>query len=91
MPVDMKLIYPEHVSFADETGCNTNQKKDGHIAGTKYVVRRGTIPKIQCATSACVENCTRLYVYDFDLRTKFCDGFVSELTQQKPFGMQLRK
>ena len=28
--------------FADKTGCNTKKKKDGHIAGTKYITKRGT-------------------------------------------------
>lgn len=51
LPTNMELVFPEYLLFAEETGCNTNQQKDGHIAGTKFLVQRGTTPKIQCATS----------------------------------------
>jgi hypothetical protein len=26
--------------FVDETGCNTNQKDDGHVGGRRYVLPR---------------------------------------------------
>jgi hypothetical protein len=42
---DTKLTHPQFVLFFDETGCNTNQKKDGHNGGEKYVCGRGTTPK----------------------------------------------
>jgi hypothetical protein len=45
LPCDITVLYPEFILFADETGCNTNQKKDGHLGGTKYVVERNTVPK----------------------------------------------
>jgi hypothetical protein len=51
LPCDIKVLYPEFILFADETGCNTNQKKDGHIGGTKYVVGRNTVPKEISSTS----------------------------------------
>jgi hypothetical protein len=48
---NLQLLSIAAGKFADETGCNMNQKKDGHIAGMKDLVKRGTVPKIQCATS----------------------------------------
>jgi hypothetical protein len=45
LPCDIEILHPDYVLFADETGCNTNQKKDGHYGGRKYVVERGTVPK----------------------------------------------
>ena len=30
--VDTMLTYPNYVLFANESGCNKNRKKDGHIA-----------------------------------------------------------
>jgi len=32
--------------FADETGCNTSQKKDEHVGGTKLIVENGTVPQV---------------------------------------------
>jgi hypothetical protein len=49
--IDIEITHPDYILFGDETGCNTSQKKDGHIAGTKYVVGRGQVPKTQCATT----------------------------------------
>ena len=49
--VDTILTKPEYVMFADETGCNTNQKGDGNIAGTKLVVKAGTTPQTMASTS----------------------------------------
>jgi len=31
------LTRPEHLVFVDETGCNTNQLKDGHVGGELFV------------------------------------------------------
>lgn len=45
MQCDIKILYPEYLLFADETGCNTSQKKDGHYGGRKLVGERGTTPK----------------------------------------------
>jgi hypothetical protein len=36
--------------FFDETGCNTNQKKDGNNGGEKFVCGRGTTPKQKVST-----------------------------------------
>ena len=46
LAVDTKLIHPNYLIFADKTGCNTSQKKDGHTAGTKSVVEKGKVSKI---------------------------------------------
>ncbi len=40
--VDTKLTPTEYCLFADETGCNTSMKRDGHVAGTKYITAQGT-------------------------------------------------
>jgi hypothetical protein len=46
-----KIMHPEYILFADETGWNTPQKKVGHIGGTRYVVERNTFPKEIASTS----------------------------------------
>jgi hypothetical protein len=43
--VDLEIIHPDYILFGDETGCNTSQKKDGHEAGTKYVIGCGQVPR----------------------------------------------
>ena len=35
-----KLIHPEYVLFADEVGCNTNQKDDGNYGGEKTIDKK---------------------------------------------------
>jgi hypothetical protein len=40
-PIPFKSIKPENVIFVDETGCNTNQKWDGHIGGEFFVLSSG--------------------------------------------------
>lgn len=42
---DIEITHPQFILFADEVGCNTNQKKDGNYGGRKYVVGRSTVPK----------------------------------------------
>jgi hypothetical protein len=37
-PSRYHLIHPERCLFVDETGCNTNQKDDGHQGGKLYVL-----------------------------------------------------
>jgi hypothetical protein len=37
-PTKYNLIRPECVVFVDETGCNTNQKDDGHVGGELFVL-----------------------------------------------------
>jgi hypothetical protein len=36
--VDIKTMHLDYILFGNKTGCNTSQNKDGHEAGTKYVV-----------------------------------------------------
>jgi hypothetical protein len=50
LQVDTVLTYPDYVPFVYEVGNNTNQKKDGHIGGGKYLCERGTTPKQVCTT-----------------------------------------
>ncbi len=49
--VDTKLIHPEYCLYADETGCNTLMKKDGQVAGTKYITAQGTQVQQMASTS----------------------------------------
>jgi hypothetical protein len=44
-------MHPDYIMVGDEPGCNTSQKKDGHQAGTKFIIQCGTIPKISCSTT----------------------------------------
>ncbi len=39
------------ILFADESGFNTSQKKDGHVGGRKFVIERGTAPQIISPTT----------------------------------------
>jgi hypothetical protein len=50
--VTLKILHPDYILFADETWYNTNQKKDGHYGGRKYIVERGIIPKEMVSTRA---------------------------------------
>jgi hypothetical protein len=50
LPCEYEMIHPDHLIFFDETGCNTNQKKDGHKGGQKFVCGRNMTPKQQAAT-----------------------------------------
>ena len=34
----IKITKPEWILFADESGFNTSQKKDGHVGGQRFVV-----------------------------------------------------
>jgi hypothetical protein len=45
LPCEHEIVNPDYLLFFDETGCNTNQKKDGHNGGEKYVCGRGMRPK----------------------------------------------
>ena len=40
---NFKVVEPEYILFVDETGANTNMKKDGQIGSRKYVVGRGQL------------------------------------------------
>jgi hypothetical protein len=48
---NIKITKPEWILFANESGFNTSQKKDGHCGGQKCVVERGTTPQIMALTS----------------------------------------
>jgi hypothetical protein len=48
---NFKITKPEWILFADESGFNTSQKKDGHVSGQKFVVERGTTPQIMALTT----------------------------------------
>ncbi len=49
--VDTKLTHPEYCLVANETGCNTSMKKDGHVAGTRYITEKGTRTQHMASTS----------------------------------------
>ena len=64
---NFKVVEPEWILFVDETGANTNMKKDGRIGSKKYIVgrnqvetsRKGAVQDLhfttlvfQCATGA---------------------------------------
>ena len=38
---DIKILHKHYILFADKTGCNTSQKKDGQVGGTKLIVEKG--------------------------------------------------
>jgi hypothetical protein len=47
----IKITKPEWILFADESGFNTSQKKDGHVGGQRFVVERGTTPQTMASTT----------------------------------------
>jgi hypothetical protein len=47
----IKITKPEWILFADESGFNTSQKKDGHVGGQKFVVEQGTTPQTMASTT----------------------------------------
>ncbi len=47
----LKLTHPEDCLFADKTRCNSSMKKDGHVAGTKYITAQGTQAQLMTSTS----------------------------------------
>ena len=48
---NIKITKSEWILFANESGFNTSQKKDGHVGGQKFVVERGTTPQIMASTT----------------------------------------
>ena len=38
LPTRYKMVNPGNFLMMDETGCNTNQKKDGKVGGERYIV-----------------------------------------------------
>ena len=51
MKQDIQVNHPEYILFADERGCQTNQKQDGNVGNRKYIVEKGTTPQIICSTT----------------------------------------
>ena len=51
LPVEYSLAHPDHLLFLDEMGIDTNQKKDGHVGGEKFICEPGTRPKIGVSTT----------------------------------------
>ena len=47
----ISIDHPDYILFADESGCQTNQKQDGKVANRKYIVEHGTVPQVICNTS----------------------------------------
>ena len=48
---EIKIIHPDYIIFADKTGCNTSQKKDGQVGGRKLVVEKGTVLQVMSSDS----------------------------------------
>ena len=48
---EIKIDHKDYMLFADESGCKTNQKADGRVGNTKYIVERGTLPQTICCTN----------------------------------------
>jgi hypothetical protein len=44
MKVGLKIIKPECCLCADEVGCNTCMRGDGHVGGAKKICERGCVP-----------------------------------------------
>ncbi len=48
---ELKIDYPDYILFADESGCQTNQKQDGNVGNRKYIVEQDTTPQVICSTT----------------------------------------
>ena len=51
MKQNIQINHPDYILFADESGCQTNQKQDGNVGKRKYIVEKGTTPQIICSTT----------------------------------------
>ena len=51
MKVKERLLHPDCVLFMDKTGCNTNQKSDGHVGGKLYIHKKGSTAEIRAAST----------------------------------------
>jgi hypothetical protein len=49
--INIEIIHPDWILFGDKMVCNTSQKKDGHKAGTKYIVGINQVPQTKCVTT----------------------------------------
>jgi len=47
----IKITQPKWILFANKSGFNMSQKKDGHVGGQRFVVEQGTTPKIMSSTT----------------------------------------
>lgn len=48
---EMAIDHPDYVLFADESGCQINQKQDRNVGNRKYIVEQDTTPQIICSTA----------------------------------------
>ena len=47
---NIKITTPEYLLCADESGCNTSQKKDRDVGGTKFSVQSDAVPQVMSST-----------------------------------------
>lgn len=50
-PSEIHVTNPSFILFGDETGINTCMKEDGNRGGARYVVPRGSTPRLLASTS----------------------------------------
>ena len=43
--VTLEILHPEMIILADEVGCNTSQKGDGHVGGETFMCGKEKVPK----------------------------------------------
>ena len=43
--IDLKMLHPEYILFANKTGLNTSSKDDRNKGGTKFVCSLNKVPK----------------------------------------------
>ncbi len=48
---EFQVEHPDYILFADESGCQTNQKQDGNVGNRKYIVEQDTRPQVICSTA----------------------------------------
>ncbi len=48
---EFKIDHADYILFADESGCQTNQKQDGQVGNRKFIVEHGTRPQTICSTA----------------------------------------
>jgi hypothetical protein len=49
--IDIEITHPNYILFGNKTRCNDSQKKDGHEAGTKYIVGLGQVQRTSYVTA----------------------------------------
>src|SRR5688500_17788077 len=45
--IDINIVHPEYILFANKTGLNTLSREDGHKGGTKFICGKGQVSKIK--------------------------------------------